>query len=159
MNLVCLLVEKGYGADGENFSFLFAERDARTLFVKNLPYRVTEDEMKNVFENALEVRLVLNKEGSSKGYVAEKVVRCLLLLHLMCLGIIPFNHELKPMPPGSNDCHFLCCRMAYIEFKTEAEAEKALEEKQGTEVDGRAMVIDYTGEKSQQESQKGMFLD
>ncbi|XP_046754288.1 nucleolin isoform X3 [Gallus gallus] len=88
------------------------ERDARTLFVKNLPYRVTEDEMKNVFENALEVRLVLNKEGSSKG-------------------------------------------MAYIEFKTEAEAEKALEEKQGTEVDGRAMVIDYTGEKSQQESQKG----
>ncbi|XP_021252768.1 nucleolin isoform X1 [Numida meleagris] len=88
------------------------ERDARTLFVKNLPYRVTEDEMKNVFENAVEVRLVLNKEGSSKG-------------------------------------------MAYIEFKTEAEAEKALEEKQGTEVDGRAMVIDYTGEKSQQENQKG----
>lgn len=69
--LVCLLVEKGYGADGENFSFLFAERDARTLFVKNLPYRVTEEEMKNVFENAVEVRLVLNKEGSSKGYVEK----------------------------------------------------------------------------------------
>lgn len=49
--------------------------------------------------------------------------------------------------------------MAYIEFKTEAEAEKALEEKQGTEVDGRAMVIDYTGEKSQQENQKGVFSD
>ncbi|XP_035190534.1 nucleolin isoform X1 [Oxyura jamaicensis] len=88
------------------------ERDARTLFVKNLPYRLTEEEMKNVFENAVEVRLVLNKEGSSKG-------------------------------------------MAYVEFKTEAEADKALEEKQGTEIDGRAMVIDYTGEKSQQENQKG----
>ncbi|NWX09874.1 NUCL protein, partial [Caloenas nicobarica] len=88
------------------------ERDARTLFVKNLPYRLTEDEMKDVFENALEIRIVMNKEGNSKG-------------------------------------------MAYIEFKTEAEANKALEEKQGTEIDGRAMVIDFTGEKSHQEHQKG----
>ncbi|KAM6122398.1 nucleolin [Pterocles gutturalis] len=88
------------------------ERDARTLFVKNLPYRLTEDEMREVFENAVEIRIVMNKEGNSKG-------------------------------------------MAYVEFKTEAEADKALEEKQGTEVDGRAMVIDFTGEKSHQEHQKG----
>ncbi|KFV93047.1 Nucleolin, partial [Fulmarus glacialis] len=87
------------------------ERDARTLFVKNLPYRLTEDEMRDVFENALEIRIVMNKEGNSKG-------------------------------------------MAYVEFKTEAEANKALEEKQGTEIDGRAMVIDFTGEKSHQEHQK-----
>lgn len=52
---------------------------------------------------------------------------------------------------------FLCCRMAYVEFKTEAEANKALEEKQGTEIEGRAVVIDFTGEKSQQEHQKGTF--
>ncbi|XP_030351904.1 nucleolin [Strigops habroptila] len=88
------------------------ERDARTLFVKNLPYRLTEDEMREVFENAQEIRIVMNKEGNSKG-------------------------------------------MAYIEFKTEAEANKALEEKQGTEIDGRAMVIDFTGEKSHQDHQKG----
>ncbi|XP_059711568.1 nucleolin [Haemorhous mexicanus] len=88
------------------------ERDARTLFLKNLPYRVTEDNIREVFENALEVRIVMNKDGSSKG-------------------------------------------MAYIEFKTEAEANKALEEKQGIEIDGRAVVIDFTGEKSQQEHQKG----
>ncbi|NXV19828.1 NUCL protein, partial [Cepphus grylle] len=88
------------------------ERDARTLFVKNLPYRLTEDEMRDVFKNAAEIRIVLNKEGNSKG-------------------------------------------MAYIEFKTEAEANKALEEKQGTEIDGRAMVIDFTGEKSHQDHQKG----
>ncbi|NXL01116.1 NUCL protein, partial [Mesembrinibis cayennensis] len=88
------------------------ERDARTLFVKNLPYRLTEDEMREVFENALEIRIVMNKEGNSKG-------------------------------------------MAYIEFKTEADANKALEEKQGTEIDGRAMVIDFTGEKSHQDHQKG----
>ncbi|NXS97276.1 NUCL protein, partial [Jacana jacana] len=88
------------------------ERDARTLFVKNLPYRLTEEEMREVFENAQEIRIVMNKEGNSKG-------------------------------------------MAYIQFKTEAEANKALEEKQGTEIDGRAMVIDFTGEKSHQDHQKG----
>ncbi|NXS28214.1 NUCL protein, partial [Pomatostomus ruficeps] len=88
------------------------ERDARTLFLKNLPYRITEDEIREVFENAMEVRIVMNKDGSSKG-------------------------------------------MAYVEFKTEAEANKALEEKQGTEIEGRAVVIDFTGEKSQQEHQKG----
>ncbi|XP_041261888.1 nucleolin [Onychostruthus taczanowskii] len=88
------------------------ERDARTLFLKNLPYRITEDDIREVFENASEVRIVMNKDGSSKG-------------------------------------------MAYIEFKTEAEANKALEEKQGTEIEGRAVVIDFTGEKSQQDHQKG----
>ncbi|XP_010144765.1 PREDICTED: nucleolin [Eurypyga helias] len=88
------------------------ERDARTLFVKNLPYRLTEEEIKEVFENAQEIRMVMNKEGNSKG-------------------------------------------MAYIEFKSEAEANKALEEKQGTEIDGRAMVVDFTGEKSHQDHQKG----
>ncbi|NXV79004.1 NUCL protein, partial [Atlantisia rogersi] len=88
------------------------ERDARTLFVKNLPYRLTEEEMREVFENAQEIRVVMNKDGNSKG-------------------------------------------MAYIEFKTEADANKALEEKQGTEIDGRAMVIDFTGEKSHQDYQKG----
>lgn len=65
--------------------------------------------------------------------------------------------------PGAGIClcslFFLCCRMAYIEFKSEADANKALEEKQGAEVDGRAMVIDYTGEKSQQEHQKGTCPD
>ncbi|OWK58018.1 Nucleolin [Lonchura striata] len=88
------------------------ERDARTLFLKNLPYRITEDDIREVFENAVEVRIVMNKDGNSKG-------------------------------------------MAYVEFKTEAEADKALEEKQGTEIEGRAVVIDFTGEKSQQENQKG----
>ncbi|NXO86666.1 NUCL protein, partial [Sitta europaea] len=88
------------------------ERDARTLFLKNLPYRLTEEEIKEVFENALEVRILMNKDGNSKG-------------------------------------------MAYVEFKTEAEANKALEEKQGTEIEGRALIIDFTGEKSQQEHHKG----
>ncbi|XP_017741895.1 PREDICTED: nucleolin-like [Rhinopithecus bieti] len=40
-------------------------------------------------------------------------------------------------------------RIAYIEFKLQAEAERALEEKQGTEIDGLAIVLDHIGEKSQ----------
>ncbi|XP_029471521.1 nucleolin isoform X2 [Rhinatrema bivittatum] len=83
------------------------ERDARTLFVKNLPYSMTAEELKEVFENAIDIRLPLGKDGSGKG-------------------------------------------IAYIEFKTEAEAEAALEEKQGAEVEGRAILVDYTGQKSQQ---------
>ncbi|KAM6443886.1 nucleolin [Liasis olivaceus] len=85
------------------------EREARTIFVKNLAYSVTQDELHAVFDDALEVRLV-SKDGNSKG-------------------------------------------IAYIEFKTEADAEKALE-KQGMEIDGRPIVLDYIGEKSQQDARK-----
>ncbi|XP_020827821.1 nucleolin [Phascolarctos cinereus] len=89
------------------------DRDARTLFVKNLPYKVTQEELKEVFEDAIEVRLVCTKDGTPKG-------------------------------------------IAYVEFKTEADVDKALEEKQGTEIDGRALILDYTGEKSQgQENSRG----
>lgn len=45
-------------------------------------------------------------------------------------------------------------RIAYIEFKSEAEAEKALEEKQGAEIEGRSIILDYIGEKSQQDGKK-----
>ncbi|KAL8188227.1 UNVERIFIED_CONTAM: hypothetical protein K2H54_063852, partial [Gekko kuhli] len=86
------------------------ERDARTIFVKNLAYSVTQDDLQEVFENALEIRLV-SKDGSSKG-------------------------------------------IAYIEFKSEADAEKAME-KQGMELDGRSIILDYTGEKSQLDGRKG----
>lgn len=39
--------------------------------------------------------------------------------------------------------------IAYIEFKTEAEAEKMLEEAQGTDIQGRSIIVDFVGEKSQ----------
>ena len=47
------------------------------------------------------------------------------------------------------------CRIAYIEFKTEADAEKTLEEKQGTEIDGRSISLYYTGEKGQSQDHRG----
>ncbi|XP_075386203.1 nucleolin [Tenrec ecaudatus] len=87
------------------------DRDARTLLAKNLPYRVTQDELKEVFEDAVEIRLV-SKDGKSKG-------------------------------------------IAYLEFKTEADAEKTLEEKQGTEIDGRSISLYYTGEKGQNQDHRG----
>ncbi len=47
----------------------------------------------------------------------------------------------------------LCClfswnSIAYVEFKTEAEAEKMLAEAQGADVQGRSIMVDYVGEKS-----------
>uniref|UniRef100_A0A8C5VNR9 Nucleolin n=1 Tax=Microcebus murinus TaxID=30608 RepID=A0A8C5VNR9_MICMU len=92
-------LEKPKGKDNKK------DRDARTLLAKNLPYKVTQDELKEVFEDALEIRLV-SKDAKSKG-------------------------------------------IAYIEFKTEADAEKTFEEKQGTEIDGRSISLYYTGEKGQ----------
>uniref|UniRef100_A0A9L0ILZ3 Nucleolin n=1 Tax=Equus asinus TaxID=9793 RepID=A0A9L0ILZ3_EQUAS len=98
-------LEKPKGKDSKK------DRDARTLLAKNLPYKVTQDELKEVFEDALEIRLV-SKDGKSKG-------------------------------------------IAYIEFKTEADAEKTLEEKQGTEIDGRSISLYYTGEKGQSQDYRG----
>lgn len=39
--------------------------------------------------------------------------------------------------------------IAYIEFKSEADAEKMLEEAQGLDVQGRSIIVDFVGEKSQ----------
>ncbi|XP_005395451.1 PREDICTED: nucleolin isoform X2 [Chinchilla lanigera] len=98
-------LEKPKGKDSKK------DRDARTLLAKNLPYKVTQDELKEVFEDAIEIRLV-SKDGKSKG-------------------------------------------IAYIEFKTEADAEKTFEEKQGTEIDGRSVSLYYTGEKGQNQDYRG----
>ncbi|KAM8875480.1 nucleolin [Spinachia spinachia] len=86
------------------------ERDARTLFVKNLPFSATIDDLKEVFENAVDVRLPPGQNGSNRG-------------------------------------------IAYIEFKSEADAEKMLEGAQGADVQGRSIMVDYVGDKSQ--GQKG----
>lgn len=40
-------------------------------------------------------------------------------------------------------------RIAYVEFKTEAIAEKMLEEAQGADIQGRCIIVDFTGQKSQ----------
>ncbi|XP_056894209.1 nucleolin isoform X6 [Takifugu flavidus] len=82
------------------------ERDTRTLFVKNLPYSATADDLKEVFEDAVDIRVPQGQNGSNRG-------------------------------------------IAYIEFKSEAEAEKMLEEAQGADVQGRSIMVDFVGEKSQ----------
>ncbi|XP_020011851.2 nucleolin [Castor canadensis] len=98
-------LEKPKGRDSKKV------RAARTLLAKNLSFNVTQDDLKEVFEDAMEIRLV-SQDGKSKG-------------------------------------------IAYIEFKTEADAEKAFEEKQGTEIDGRSVSLHYTGEKGQRQEFRG----
>ncbi|XP_010897017.3 nucleolin isoform X2 [Esox lucius] len=82
------------------------DRDARTLFVKNLPFSATKDDLMEVFADAVEIRVPPGQDGSNRG-------------------------------------------IAYVEFKTEAVAEKMLTEAQGADVQGRSILVDYTGEKSQ----------
>jgi nucleolin len=47
--------------------FLNLVRAARTLLAKNLSFNVTQDDLKEVFEDAMEIRLV-SQDGKSKGY-------------------------------------------------------------------------------------------
>ena len=45
--------------------------------------------------------------------------------------------------------------IAYIEFKSEEQAEKYLEQAQGADVQGRSILVDFVGSKSQQNKQGG----
>lgn len=44
-----------------------SERNARTLFVKNLPFSATVDDLKELFEDAVDVRLPPGQNGSNRG--------------------------------------------------------------------------------------------
>lgn len=57
--------------------------------------------------------------------------------------------HIKSLSESLTDILLFGYRIAYLEFKTEAIAEKAMEEAQGTEVQGRSIMVDFTGEKSQ----------
>ena len=50
-----------------DFDILPTERDARTLFVKNLPFSATADDLREVFEDAVDVRLPPGQNGSNRG--------------------------------------------------------------------------------------------
>uniref|UniRef100_A0A8C4YYZ7 Nucleolin n=1 Tax=Gadus morhua TaxID=8049 RepID=A0A8C4YYZ7_GADMO len=82
------------------------DRDSRTLFVKNLPFHCTADDLKEGFESAVDIRVPEGQSGGNRG-------------------------------------------IAYIEFKTEAEADRMLEVSQGAEVQGRTITVDFVGDKSQ----------
>ncbi|XP_072111363.1 nucleolin isoform X2 [Mobula birostris] len=82
------------------------DRDNRTLFVKNLPFKITQDDLKEIFEDAIDIRIPTSRDGSGTRGIA------------------------------------------YIEFETEATAEMLLKQKQGIDVEGRSIIIDYAGAKS-----------
>ncbi|XP_023580280.1 nucleolin-like [Trichechus manatus latirostris] len=70
------------------------DRDARTLLIKNLPDKVTQHALKEVFEDAFQVRLV-SKAGMSKRYVLYLVLKkniCLLDSSIMEFRYILLNH-------------------------------------------------------------------
>ncbi|XP_068400326.1 nucleolin-like isoform X3 [Eschrichtius robustus] len=84
--------------------------NAKTLLIKNLPDRVTQHELIEVFEDTFQIRLV-SKDGMSE-------------------------------------------RIASIDFKSQADAERALEEKQGTEIGGLAVVLNLVRAKIQGQDER-----
>uniref|UniRef100_S4RGC0 Nucleolin n=1 Tax=Petromyzon marinus TaxID=7757 RepID=S4RGC0_PETMA len=91
---------------------LFTERDAKTLFVKNIAWSSTVESLTEAFEGAVEVRIPLGPNGKSRG-------------------------------------------IAYVEFPSEEDAEAAMKEYQGADVDGRAVLLDYVGDKSNKAKPQG----
>lgn len=53
---------------------VYVDRNAKTLLIKNLPGKVTEHELKEVFENAFQIRFLSN-DGISKRYVSHLVLK------------------------------------------------------------------------------------
>lgn len=47
------------------------------------------------------------------------------------------------------------CRIAYVDFKSQADAERALDEKRGTKIGGLAIVLGHVEEKSQGREGRG----
>nr|XP_054361933.1 nucleolin-like isoform X4 [Mirounga angustirostris] len=88
--------------------------NAKTLLIQNLSHRVTQHELKEVFKDAFQIRLV-SKDGMSK-------------------------------------------RIAYVDFKSQADAERALDEKRGTKIGGLAVVLGHVEEKSQGREGRGVLL-
>ncbi|XP_044890545.1 general transcription factor II-I repeat domain-containing protein 2-like isoform X1 [Felis catus] len=86
-------------------------RNTKTLLIKDLPDKVTQRELKEVFKDAFQIRLV-SKDGMNK-------------------------------------------RIAYADFKSQADAKRALEDKQGTKIGGLAVALDPVGEKSQGQEERG----
>lgn len=56
-----------------NDSFL-TDRDCRTLFAKNLPFKITQDDLREIFEDAVDIRIPVARDGSgTRGYVLTLV--------------------------------------------------------------------------------------
>ncbi|XP_030885026.1 nucleolin-like isoform X2 [Leptonychotes weddellii] len=88
--------------------------NAKTLLIQNLSHRVPQHELKEVFKDAFQIRLV-SKDGMSK-------------------------------------------RIAYVDFKSQADAERALDEKRGTKIGGLAVVLGHVEEKSQGREGRASFV-
>ena len=46
-----------------NRSIFISEKDKNTLFIKNIAENVTEDDLRGLFDDAVEIRLAKNKQG------------------------------------------------------------------------------------------------
>uniref|UniRef100_A0A8C9V4A5 RRM domain-containing protein n=1 Tax=Scleropages formosus TaxID=113540 RepID=A0A8C9V4A5_SCLFO len=81
-------------------------RDQRTLFLREVPCSAKKEDLKEVFCQAVDIRIPKSLSDAPRGWV-----------------------------------------IAYLEFETEAVAEKVMAEKQGAEVKGCPVVLEWTGQK------------
>lgn len=54
----------------DNFDFYLAAKNARCLFLKNVPFKATKEEILKVFPNAVNVRFPGGTQGPKNGWVS-----------------------------------------------------------------------------------------
>jgi len=79
--------------------------DPKTMFVKNLPFDTTEDMVRELFPDVVNVRMPTRSDGNIKGF-------------------------------------------AFLEFSSEEEVQTLVEDKQGCELDGNTLTLDFVGDRS-----------
>eukprot|EP00061_Rhincodon_typus_P012722 g38629.t1 len=137
-----------------DFSFLLHFKESFSLFVGNLNSEKNFEELKkalNGFFTKKKLSVTDVRIGSTRkfGYVdfetKEQLEKALEFNGNKVLGLAVKLDKARSKESNADSKRD---GIAYIEFESEAAANSALEQKQGTDVDGRAIVIDFTGDKN-----------
>ncbi|XP_069478992.1 nucleolin-like [Ambystoma mexicanum] len=105
-------------------------------------------------EEILGLATTMSKAKSLKTSTEAKKERTDRILFAKNLPFTSTSDDLQKVFKNAVDIRFLLMNngtsrgKAYIEFETEVEAVQAFEEKAGTDLGGRPIILDYTGEKS-----------
>uniref|UniRef100_A0A3B5L9G7 Nucleolin n=1 Tax=Xiphophorus couchianus TaxID=32473 RepID=A0A3B5L9G7_9TELE len=128
------------------------ERDARTLFVKNLPYSATIDDLKELFESAVDVRLPQGQTGSNRGILSSKI-QCSTHMFNTQWFVVFYTYKLSvlfvsfPFTLVTNLLYqglVFVFRFAFVEFENAEDAKEALENLNHTEIEGRSVRLEFS---------------
>ena len=121
---------------------LLAMTDAKCLFLKNLPFNVTKEDIKNIFKKAVDVRFPGGSTSPTKGSVLKPL--CQTCNHW--LGIRIKVVLLWFLYSKLKWIYMFFHSIAFLEFKNKTIAQKVQKNKQGVKIQDRVLIVDFVGE-------------